>query len=189
MGCIYFDPIFSIVLQMIIKYTNFSDGVHEFTLSDSVKKLKLEELFYGDVIVNCKMDKSPHQIVLECNVLLNAKMTCDRCNRELNSEITCRFQLSYLFSKNPIVSDDYNVKYISPEQDKINISDDVYEYAEISIPMKKLCKEDCKGLCLQCGINLNDGKCDCKQEKINDRWEPLQKLWKNIPAGENNFNN
>jgi len=184
MGCIYFDPIFSIVLPMIIKYTNFSDGVHEFTLADSVKNLKLEELFVGDVLVNCRMDKSPHQIVLDCNVLLIAKMTCDRCIQEFKSEITCRFLLSYLFSKNPVVSDDYNVKYISPEQDKINIAEDVYEYAEISIPMKKLCKEGCKGLCLQCGINLNDKQCNCKQEKIIDVWEPLQKLWNNRAAGE-----
>jgi uncharacterized protein len=183
MGCIYFDPIFSIVLQMIIKYTNFSDGVHEFALTDSVKNLKLEELFFGEVVVNCRMDKSPHQIVLNCNVVFHAKMTCDRCNKELNSEIKSNFLLSYFFTKVPVVSDDYNVKYLSPEQDKINITDDVYEYAEISIPMKKLCKEDCKGLCLQCGINLNDGKCDCKQEKINDVWEPLQKLWENNLLG------
>lgn len=42
--------------------------------------------------------------------------------------------------------------------------------------MEKLCKEDCKGLCSVCGINLNEKQCDCRIEKNNDIWEPLKKL-------------
>ena len=33
----------------------------------------------------------------------------------------------------------------------------------LNLPSKVLCKEDCKGLCPQCGKNLNDGPCDCKE--------------------------
>jgi uncharacterized protein len=42
--------------------------------------------------------------------------------------------------------------------------------------MKKLCSEDCKGLCPSCGKNLNDGPCNCAEEIIDPRWELLQKL-------------
>ena len=31
----------------------------------------------------------------------------------------------------------------------------------LALPMKPLCREDCKGLCAQCGTNLNTGTCDC----------------------------
>lgn len=164
------------VLQMIIKYTNFSDGIHSFQLSEPVKNLGLEELFFGNVDVNCRMDKSPHQIVLDCDITVHSKPICDRCASGFESNLTSHFQISYLFSREKVESDDYNVKYLSPDQEKINIRDDVFEYAELSIPLKKLCKEDCQGLCSHCGINLNEAKCNCKNEIINDVWEPLQKL-------------
>jgi len=42
--------------------------------------------------------------------------------------------------------------------------------------MKKLCKEDCKGLCPRCGKNLNEDNCICTEKEIDPRWEPLEKL-------------
>jgi len=65
---------------MVIKYTNFSDGIHQLRFEEPVGKLGLEELFFGQVVVNCKMDKSIHQIVLTCDVEVNARLTCDRCS-------------------------------------------------------------------------------------------------------------
>jgi len=161
---------------MLIKYTNFSDGIHKFSLSAPVRNLGIEELFFGNAVVDCKMDKSPHQIVLDCDLLLHAKMICDRCAKEFKSKLTNHFQISYLFSRELHESDDYNLKYLSPEQDKINLKDDVYEYAKLCVPMKRLCRDDCKGLCPHCGKDLNEGNCNCKEETIHDVWEPLKKL-------------
>jgi uncharacterized protein len=161
---------------MIIKYTNFSDGIYKFKLSEPVKHLGLENLFFGNVEVDCKMDKSPHQIVLDCNLLLHSRMICDRCDNEFETDLKSNFQISYLISKEHVESDEYNIKFISPENDKINIRDEVFEYAELAIPLKRLCKEDCKGLCPHCGKNLNEEHCDCKNEIIPDIWEPLKKL-------------
>lgn len=206
---------------MIIKYTNFLDGIHEFQFSEPVKNLRfpesarslrssagilrkspsdlrespsdlplLEAEFFGDVDVKCKMDKSAHQIVLDCDILVHSKMICDRCAIEYETNLTNHFQISYLFSQGIIDSDEYNVKYISPEEDKINIKNDVYEYVELSIPLKKLCKEDCKGLCPHCGKNLNEEKCNCKDEITHDVWEPLKKLLELTPQQpeKNNYN-
>lgn len=164
---------------MIIKYTNFSDGIHQIIFDEPVEKVGLEDLFFGNVHIDCKMDKSQHQIILKCEAVVNSKMVCDRCNYEFNTQLNSNFQLSYIFSKNPVVSEDYNVKYLTTDQDKIDISKDIYEYTELSIPMKKLCSDDCKGLCPVCGINLNQGSCNCHLEKINDIWEPLKKLKSN----------
>ena len=161
---------------MIIKYTNFSDGIHQFTQTETVKNLKLEEPFFGNVEVSCKMDKSPHQIVLDCDLLLHTKLICDRCTQEFNSDLTNHFQISYLFSKESQKVDDFNFKFLSPVQDKIDITGEIFEYAELSIPMKTLCREDCKGLCPKFGTNLNLKKCSCKNEKVQDVWEPLKKL-------------
>ena len=49
----------------------------------------------------------------------------------------------------------------------------------LSIPLKPLCREECKGLCPVCGKNLNEGECEHvkkKEEEIDPRWEKLKAL-------------
>lgn len=161
---------------MVIKYTNFSDGIHQLRFEEPVGKLGLEELFFGQVVVNCKMDKSIHQIVLTCDVEVNARLTCDRCSSGFEKKIGSHFLITYLLVKSSGIEDDLNVKYLSPEEDKINISADTFEYIKLAMPMKALCDEECKGLCPVCGISLNENQCGCRVDKVNDVWEPLKKL-------------
>ena len=161
---------------MIIKYTNYSDGVHYFELKKSVEKLNLGEPFCGDVLLNCKMDKSLSQIVIDCDSVVPANLVCDRCAKEFTSEITAQYQIIYLFSKEMVDEEDINVHYISPETDKIDLSLDTIEYCKLSLPLKILCNENCLGLCPKCGTDLNENKCKCSKEKINPIWEELQKL-------------
>jgi uncharacterized protein len=182
---VYISTQFFHVLQMVIKYTNFSNGIHEFQLKDSVKNLELQEPFFGNVIVDCKMDKSPHQIVLSCNIAISAKMVCDRCAKEFEKELTNHFQITYLFSADSEGNDDSDLKILSPDQDKINIRDDVFEFAELALPMKCLCDEDCKGLCPKCGINWNDSSCSCSNKIELDIWEPLKKLKDKLNSSAN----
>jgi uncharacterized protein len=161
---------------MIIKYTNFSNGVHEFRLSETVKRLGLDEMFLGDADLDVKMDKSSHQIVLDCDLTVKIKFECDRCDNKTEQELKNHFQISYIFASEKIESDDFNLKILSPEEDKIDLREDVFEYAELSVPLKKLCNEDCKGLCSSCGKDLNTGPCSCEKMKDTDIWKPLQNL-------------
>jgi len=89
----------------------------------------------------------------------------------LNSD----FSLVYIFDKKENV-ESTNVFFISSKEDKIDITNDVIDYANLTIPLKKLCTEDCKGLCYSCGVNLNLEKCNCKKEEMGPTFEPLLKL-------------
>lgn len=55
----------------------------------------------------------------------------------------------------------------------LNLSDWAHDAAAGMLPMKILCDEDCRGLCAQCGINLNQGECGC-QPPTDSRWEKLK---------------
>lgn len=57
-----------------------------------------------------------------------------------------------------------------------DISDIVRQAIILSVSLKPLCSEECKGLCSSCGINLNEGSCNCKKETIDPRWEALKQL-------------
>jgi len=50
------------------------------------------------------------------------------------------------------------------------------EQLQLAVPMKPLCRDDCKGLCPHCGADRNDGDCDCKDEWVDPRWAALEKL-------------
>jgi uncharacterized protein len=79
-------------------------------------------------------------------------------------------------NEKPEETDSINVSYLNRDADKIDIKSDVREFALLSIPMKKLCKEDCKGLCYKCGKDLNKEQCTCSAEEIDPRWKPLMNL-------------
>lgn len=161
---------------MIIKYTNYSDGVHYVELKKTAEKLNLGEPFIGDVLLSCKMDKSLSQIVFDCDLSATADLTCDRCTKDFRSEVKSNFQIIYLFSKESIKEEDLNVHYLSPETDKIDLAPDTIEYCKLAVPLKILCDENCKGLCPKCGTDLNEKTCVCDNEKTNPVWDELQKL-------------
>ncbi|MBN1639381.1 MAG: DUF177 domain-containing protein [Ignavibacteriales bacterium] len=146
---------------MIIKYTNLSDGKSQIEFIKDCKQIGLDFPFFGNVFVNCNIDKFPNQLVLYCSVKLKVHLNCDRCNGEYDTILTNEFTLTYISDRDRIKYDELNIYYLSPTEDKIDISKDVYEYSIISLPLKNLCKMDCKGLCPKCGKNLNIETCEC----------------------------
>ena len=55
------------------------------------------------------------------------------------------------------------VRSFLPGEIELDISTDVRDAVMISMPMRMLCDDDCKGLCPSCGVNLNNESCDCKE--------------------------
>lgn len=53
------------------------------------------------------------------------------------------------------------------------LEDALKEQALLAIPLKALCRDDCKGLCPHCGRNLNTGSCDCSRHVVDPRWNAL----------------
>ena len=164
---------------MEIKFNNFSSGIHNFEFIEKVENLELDEGFSGDLVVNCKMDKSSHQIVLFCDVNVKGNFECDRCTVEYEQDLNNTFEVVYIFSESGEEKNDeenINVHYISSDADKISIREEVIDFTLLAVPFKKLCAEDCKGLCPKCGNDLNTEECKCEKDTTNPVWEPLMKL-------------
>lgn len=161
-----------------IKHTNYADGVHDIYIEEKPEALGIEDTYVNVLKLNIKMDKSHSQIVLDCNLSGTIKFDCDRCSEEYTQDLENDFQLIYIFGSEEADNESLNVFNISPETDTIDITADVKDYALLSVPMKHLCDEDCKGLCPSCGKNLNEGECGCEKNDINPVWLPLQELKK-----------
>ncbi len=165
---------------MLIQISNLSDGEYFYTFDKKVEEINLSEPFLGNIIVESQLQKSQRQIILNSKIKANVNYECDRCGIEFEQELTNEYKIVYLFSSNMNDEDQVDLKYISFEADKIDLTPEIRDYAMLAIPMKKLCNNDCKGLCVECGKNLNQGNCNCNKKEIDSRWLPLEKLRKNV---------
>ena len=108
------------------------------------------------------------------------KESCDRCGKEF--EPTTYIEIDYVFHLgNEKRGDSDHLEIIKPEEnDGYLIFDQYYiETFYLSLPLKKLCSHNCKGLCSQCGKDLNTGPCTCNEEEtIDPRWAKLAELAK-----------
>ena len=161
---------------MKIKISNLSEGSHQFRFSEPVNVIGLEEPFEGNIVVDVELKKTHNQIILDSSINADAVFECDRCTTSFKRQLKANYEMVYLQGVEPADTKSDNITYITAEKDSIDISDDVRDYAVLSVPMKKLCTEECKGLCVKCGKNLNEGDCSCNQNEIDARWQPLMDL-------------
>lgn len=103
-------------------------------------------------------------------------MSCDRCL----SDVKKQFDIAY---NNEIDMNETGLQTGADEEypfieDK-QFCTEQFVYNEIltRLPMKVLCKEDCKGLCPKCGQNLNNGSCDCERAEIDPRMSKFQDVF------------
>jgi len=95
------------------------------------------------------------------------ELECSRCVEPYRFPIDAEFDQRYLPSsqasttdaEREVEEDDLETSYYTDDQ--IDLSELMREQFYLALPMKPLCREDCKGLCAQCGTNLNTGTCDC----------------------------
>jgi DUF177 domain-containing protein len=166
---------------MYIKIANLSDGVYDYELNEPLSEFELGEPFIGNIKIAVRLSKIQNQIVLNASFSIDASLTCDRCAKDFKRVLNNSYQMVYILGKQlQDGENDFNISYLPADADKIFIDSDVRDYALLSIPMKKLCREDCKGLCPKCGKDLNEGKCTCTEEEIDERWAPLLELKKKL---------
>ncbi len=99
-----------------------------------------------------KVQKEKDNILVKVRMEFKIRIECDRC--------------LFWFDKNCLKDFKLNLN-IKSNQDIIDITDYIRQEIILSFPVKQLCQEDCKGLCIGCGVNLNQEICKCnKKSKI-----------------------
>jgi len=152
-------------------------GVKEYSFVEDTGTVGLDERFTGDVAVLARVEKTQKLIELQATIRVTAKLICDRCAEEIEKIIQTKYRIVYFFSEDD--RGGYPVEEIvvlPSENTVIDISDDVRQFIELTIPLKVLCGDECKGLCQICGTNLNLNTCSCTDTYIDPRWEQLNKL-------------
>jgi uncharacterized protein len=105
---------------------------------------------------------------------------CDRCLEPARFPIDSDFELFY----RP-VADGYGEEVALDkdeaemgfyEADGIELNDCLREFVLLTLPMQRVCSENCKGICPECGQNRNQSECACHAAAVDDRWAALKEI-------------
>lgn len=107
-------------------------------------------------------------VTLKANVELMYSASCDRCAEETEKTY------NYDFSHNLIasLSNEDNDDFLVVSDMRLDLDELIEEDVNLELPTKFLCSDECKGVCVMCGKNLNKDQCDCKKP-IDPRLEGL----------------
>lgn len=104
---------------------------------------------------------------------------CDRCLEPAGEEIRQKFDLYYRPMEEleggvevGLKAADSDVGFY--EGEGISLIDILREQVLLALPVQRVCREDCQGLCPICGMSLNEQKCSCVAPVADNRWEALK---------------
>jgi uncharacterized protein len=122
------------------------------------------------VALDAKVLKDRDRFRLIGTVTTVLELACSRCLEPFELPIDAAFDVRYLpqsentGEEREVEEDDLAVAFYRDEA--IDLGQLLEEQFYLALPMKPLCRDDCKGLCPNCGVNLNQQTCDCQV-----RWE------------------
>lgn len=135
------------------------------------------------VTLEFDVHKDKDRFRLVGSAVTELELVCSRCLEPFRMPVNAAFDLRYhpasemaTAEDSEVGEDDLETSYY--EDDHIDLNELLREQFYLALPMKPLCREDCKGLCPQCGTNLNTGSCECGPALEDPRLAPLKQLKK-----------
>ena len=133
------------------------------------------------VEVRLRLLKDGDKYRLVGQVTSTLQLACCRCLEPFDVPTDLTVDLMYLpFSDNSgegeseISDDDLSTAFY--RDDQIDLGSMIREQFQLSLPMKPLCRDACRGLCPMCGTNLNNEQCGCDTSWRDPRLEALETL-------------
>jgi uncharacterized protein len=123
----------------------------------------------GDITVVMDATSTVDGVVVHGSVTTPWRGHCRRCLKDV--EGTCVSVVDELFQQHP-----QHDEAVELTGDQIDLAPLVREYVLLDLPDAPLCREDCAGICPNCGIDRNVGSCDCETQPIDPRWSALEGL-------------
>jgi len=165
------------------------------TARDGIEKVRFEQTYEPAAVASgtdafevvapvdlaFDISRSADRFALEGRVRTTLELPCGRCLEPFAMPVDLAFDLRYLprsvnagEGEREIEEDDLTTAFY--EDDTIDLGQLMREQFYLSLPMKPLCSEECRGLCPQCGSNLNRGTCGCAADWQDPRLAALAKL-------------
>jgi uncharacterized protein len=160
------------------------DGLHIVTFREPEWLTNIPELASDGEIThlssNINFDLRLVKILREINVYGSIRFSieslCARCLSSVDLTLSPEVRLILSPAGTPEEKIEEDVDYETYSGDEFDLGNYLREIIALSLPIKVLCREECKGLCPNCGANLNEEVCSCKDGWIDPRFRILKSL-------------
>ncbi len=143
---------------------NETTGSHR-TLSFEVDEITLfSELELSQLKGQVRINRTPQGLLLEAEFQAFVVGQCVRCLEEFQQPLETEFKELFAYRTRHTRDSEFFV----PEDGHINLAPLLYQNMLLAMPIKMLCKPECKGLCVICGTNLNQTACEHQEAEAEN---------------------
>lgn len=115
---------------------------------------------------------------IDLEIRTDLRLACSRCLADFGLKVELPLSILYTWKKSLKNADSGtgHVYFIPPDQKWVELNSLVHEAILLDLPMKPVCSKTCKGMCPQCGLDLNESECTCSAAASDPRWQALAQL-------------
>ena len=131
--------------------------------------------------VNGKVRLSGNEVFVNGHFDTRAQVECDRCLKPIELPVSADFELEYITGSEyestavaELTEAEMSIAVFDGEA--LDVDEIVKEQILLAVPTRMLCREDCEGICPECGVDRNTGECNCETKEIDPRWAALKNL-------------
>ena len=155
-------------------------------IPDDGLDIEVNETFAFDadhfpVQAQLKIKKVGAEIVVNGNILTAVELQCSRCLKDFKRKFSFPFEAIFHpiaqlkeEEKHELKVEELDMGFYA--KDELDLFDIIKEQIMLNLPIKALCNDFCKGICLRCGADLNAGDCSCSKKDIDPRLVSLKKF-------------
>jgi len=134
----------------------------------------------AELALRLRMESVSEGVYVSAQVQASLTGECGRCLRDISDSLATSFQELYAYpdSTTDETTDEDEVGRM--QGDLIDLEPDLRDAVVLALPVNPLCREDCPGLCPECGVPWDELPADHAHEQIDSRWAALDQL-KNSP--------
>ncbi|MGD9547997.1 MAG: DUF177 domain-containing protein [Candidatus Krumholzibacteriia bacterium] len=119
-----------------------------------------------------QVDNLENRVLLTGELSACGQATCDRCLEEF--ALTWPVPVECMVLRNTGSDEGRDDSMVLHQgSGEVDLAEVIRESVILAFPQAAVCSEDCRGLCAQCGANLNEKTCDCDQDGRDPRWDAL----------------
>ena len=174
-------------MSLVINFDDIPDDEEYvfdlFEKPDTFKVDPEEGTLKKDVHIEGSLSKVGREVFLKGTISTEMEMICSRCLEPLSYQVRSKVSSRYVPSQDTESHDTdvelhaSDIEVESYSEGRIDLTQAVYDQMMLSLPLSRLCREDCQGICSQCGVNRNKKNCQCSdKDSIDPRLAVLKKL-------------
>ncbi|MBO9325432.1 MAG: DUF177 domain-containing protein [Roseiflexus sp.] len=165
------------VAQLLREYVG---GSRQYDFVESVLRLD-DVLEMHDIVGEVRFTRTTSGVLVDVHARGTVEMECVRCLNPAVQHVEVRFRDEFhsridVTTGTPLPQPDEEDPFYLDELHMADVGEMLREYVLLELPMQPLCRSDCRGLCPECGADLNVEQCSCSSTSVDERFATLRTL-------------